>query len=111
MTNNNDPNGEEPAQEREDELGSASDEVWLAMADILRRKEIREAAKKWIDAQSENIPKNQSYRVQQLWLAYGFAVVVFAGITSLAVIRLITPEVMVSLLGPLLGYWFGRHSG
>lgn len=93
-----------------DEPLPASEEVWLAIADLFRRKEIREAAKKWIDAQSDNVPKNHSYRVQQLWLSHGFAVLVFAGIISLAWVKLITPEVMVSLLGPLLGYWFGRQS-
>jgi hypothetical protein len=98
-----------PGQEdKKEELGPASDEVWLALADLLRKKELREALKKWIDAQADNISRDHSYKVQHLWLSYGFAVVIFGGIVMLAVFKIITPEVMVGLVGPMLGYWFGR---
>jgi hypothetical protein len=95
----------------EEGLAPASDEVWLAIADLLRKKELREAFKKWIDAQADNVPKVHSFKVQHLWLSYLFALAVFAGIISLAVFKIISPEVMVGLLGPMLGYWFGRKQG
>jgi len=101
-----------PQAEDEDEgLAPASDEVWLALADLLRKKELREALKKWIDVQADNVPKVHSFKVQHLWLSYLFALAVFVGIMMLAVFKVISPEVMVGLLGPMLGYWFGRKQG
>lgn len=97
------PDGDEP-------LASAWDEVAYSVAELIKRKEVREALKKWIDAQSENIPKNHSFRVQALWSGVFFSLTVFGAIIFLGIKGVIKPEVMVGLLGPLLGYWFGRRS-
>jgi hypothetical protein len=102
---------ESEAAQNDEALAPASDEVWLALADLLRKKELREAVKKWIDAQADNVPKIHSFKVQYLWLSYLFALIVLASISLLAVFKVISPEVMVGLLGPLLGYWFGRNKG
>ena len=48
--------------------------------------------------------------MQQLWTEWGFSLVVFGAIIGLGVYKVISPEVMVGLLGPMLGYWFGRKS-
>jgi hypothetical protein len=104
----------EPEQQSDvDELQeqeSAWNEVAYSIADLIRRKEIREALKKWVDAQSDNVPKNHSYRIQVLWTGLIFSIIVFAAIIALGVFKVISPEVMVGLLGPMLGYWFGRRS-
>jgi hypothetical protein len=103
---------EPPEQPEGDDLESASawDEVAYSVAEVIRRKEVREALKKWIDAQADNVPKNHSYRVQVLWTGMFFSMVVFGAIIALGIFKIISPEVMVGLLGPLLGYWFGRRS-
>jgi len=100
-----------PPEDEDEEIAPASDEVWLALADLLRKKELREGLKKWIDAQADNVPKIHSFKVQHLWLSYLFAITVLASIILLAVFKIIAAEVMVGLLGPLLGYWFGRNKG
>jgi len=100
----------EPPEDEEPPSGSAWDEVAYSLAQLIGRKEVREAAKKWIEAQAENIPKNHTYRVQQLWAWWVFSLMVFGAIITLGVIKVISPEVMVGLLGPMLGYWFGRRS-
>lgn len=100
----------EQAEEGELEPVSAWDEVAYSVLDLLKRKELREALKKWIDAKADNIPRDHSYRVQQLWAGWFFSIMVFSGIIALGVFNVIKPEVMIGLLGPLLGYWFGRKS-
>jgi hypothetical protein len=103
----------EPPEQPEDEErepASAWDEVAYSVAEVIKRKEFREAAKKWVEAQADNVPKNHSYRVQQLWAGWCFSLIVFSAIVALGVYKVISPEVMVGLLGPMLGYWFGRKS-
>lgn len=74
-----------------------------SLTQLIGRKEVREAVKKWIETQADNIPKDHSYRVQQLWAGWGFSVIVFGAIIALGVYKVISPEVMIGLLGPLLG--------
>ncbi len=107
---NKDDEKQEPIEKEPNEEIPPSDEAWLAIADLLNSKEIRTSIKTFIEAHSSNVPRNHSYRIQSLWAAYLFALIIFAGIVSLRIFNFINTEVMVSLVGPLLGYWFGRRS-
>jgi len=104
------PPDDEFLEEDGEEPSSPWDEFAYSVGQLIRRKEVREALKKWIDAQAENVPKNHSYRVQLLWSSMLFSLVVFGAIIALGIFKIISPEVMVGLLGPLLGYWFGKRS-
>jgi hypothetical protein len=100
----------EPIEEEPNEEIAPSGEVWLAIADLLNSKEIRTSIKTFIEAHSNNVPRNHSFRIQSLWATYLFALIIFAGIVCLRIFNFINTEIMVSLLGPLFGFWFGRRS-
>jgi len=95
--------------EDQEPTGGPSDEFWYALADLLRRQEFVDAANKWVDASVKSKPAEILFKRLSLWLAYGFASLVFVGIAVLAWLRVINSEVTAGLLGSLIGYWFGQR--
>jgi hypothetical protein len=76
---------------------------WFNNPEIV--KTIQSAVTGWTQRQ----PGELKLRFRALHLAYAFCAIVFLGIGLLAWFKVLSGEVTASLLGSLIGYWFGQR--
>lgn len=96
------PDGEDERVE-----AKPSDEIWLALAEVIRNEKLIEVFRESINAFLKNKPKETALKLHSLWLGYFFALALFVGIGVLAWLKVLTGEVTAGLLGSVIGYWFG----
>jgi len=94
----------------EDEVETAEEEAGdLTLADILANPEVTKAVNTAVEAWAKTQPDAMKLKFRSLHLGIAFSCLVLLVIATLGYLGVLTKEVTGTLLGALLGYWYGRH--
>jgi hypothetical protein len=80
-----------------------------SLVEILENPEITKAVNTAVSAWANTRPDEMKLRFRFLHLSLAFNIFVFAAIGSLGYLNVISKDVTGSLLGALIGYWYGKY--
>jgi hypothetical protein len=81
----------------------------VTLADILANPEVTKAVNTAVDAWANTQPGAMKLRFRSLHLGIAFSCLVLLVIATLGYLGVLTKEVTGTLLGALLGYWYGTR--
>jgi hypothetical protein len=100
----------EASATNENEIESEEEEPSdLNLADILANPEVTKAVNTAVEAWAKTQPDAMKLKFRSLHLGIAFSCLVLLVIATLGYLGVLTKEVTGTLLGALLGYWYGRH--
>lgn len=104
--------------ERTESEGEGEKALRLAIAEFLRSdavgKAVSELAKypeKSASVKEKELEHSKTLNLHSMYLGIGFSAFVLIVVSVLAYHKLISETVTASLLGSLVGYWYGRDKG
>jgi len=83
----------------------------FTLVDVLKNPEITKALNIAVQAWADIQPKQIQLRFWSMMLGIGFSITVLFVIGFLGYLNVLSKDVTGSLIGGLLGYWFGRYQG
>ncbi len=92
--------------EGEDEDETIQD---ITLVEILKNPEITKAINTTVNAWANTKPEETKLKFRSLHLGFLFSILVLSGIGVLGYLGVIGKEVTGTLLGSLIGYWFGKQ--
>lgn len=98
---------------QEEELSGTDDDDEtiqdITLVEILKNPEITKAINTVVNAWAETRPEETKLKFRSLHLGFLFSILVFSGVGVLGYLGVISKEVAGTLMGSLIGYWFGKQ--
>lgn len=94
--------------DRQDDNDDRAD---LSLTKILENPEVTRAVNVAVEAWAKSQPELIKLRFRALHLGIAFSCLVIVGIGALVYLSVLSKDVTGSLLGALIGYWYGRYQG
>ncbi len=109
-------NGPEPEQTDPNEPQSSDEPLWseglnnllTGLSSLVETEKFVQAVGHWIEAHADDVKNKAFNQWRNLATSAAFSLLVFGGICVMAWFDKIPKEATVTLLGSLIGYWFGR---
>jgi uncharacterized membrane protein YgcG len=102
------PEDDEPEYSKEHPYAKGFNNLMDAVANVLEKEKVVEAVGNWVNSHSEDIKKKPSVQLFNYGFSLIFSLVIFGGICVMAWYDKLPKEATATLLGSLIGYWFGR---
>ena len=96
---------------RQNQVSEDNDEPFeeIAWPEIFKNPQITKAINTAVSAWANNVPRETNLRYWSLFLSISFSGVVLLAIGGLGYLNVLSKDVTGSLIGSLIGYWFGRY--